>query len=177
MAKSFNENVYYSIHTIDSFRFFLASTGKGLCMCNFIGNYYRENLYELRKFYSLDNIIENDEKNIEAFIQLKDYFKGNRRDFDLKLDLKGTSFQKKVWHILTKVNFGEVVTYKDIALELGDVKKSRPVGGAVSKNPLVIIVPCHRVIGSNGKLTGFSAPGGISLKKRLLKLEKSFSNC
>lgn len=102
--------------------------------------------------------------------QLNEYFAGNRRHFDVNVEFKhGTPFQKKVWSALTKIPYGETVSYGHIAKKIGKPKSARAVGAANSKNPVGIIVPCHRVIGSNGTLTGFA--GGLPKKKTLLKLE------
>ena len=101
--------------------------------------------------------------------ELKEYFRGNRKEFDLPLLLKGTEFQKKVWHALEKIPYGETRSYQDIACMIGKPKASRAVGMANHVNPIVILVPCHRVIGKNGKLTGYG--GGLDKKKYLLELE------
>lgn len=91
--------------------------------------------------------------------------------FNLELDLRGTEFQRKVWNELLNIPYGETRTYKEMAKEVGSPRGFRAVGGALNKNPIPIIVPCHRVIGSNGELTGFA--GGVRLKRRLLELEAS----
>lgn len=101
--------------------------------------------------------------------QLDEYFNGKRREFALKLDLRGTSFQKRVWQELLTIPFGKTVSYLDMALALGNRKIIRAVGGANGKNPICIIVPCHRVIGSNGSLIGYG--GGLWRKEWLLKFE------
>lgn len=106
----------------------------------------------------------------ECYKQIDEYFKGQRKEFALNLIFEGTDFQKKVWHQLTKVPFGETASYKDIAEGIGNVKAMRAVGNANSKNPLGIIVPCHRVIGANGTLTGYA--GGLWRKEWLLNHEK-----
>ncbi|WP_378184220.1 methylated-DNA--[protein]-cysteine S-methyltransferase [Aquimarina sp. SS2-1] len=105
----------------------------------------------------------------EAVIQLQDYFKGDRTDFSIKLNPSGTDFQKKVWNELSKIPFGKTVTYLDIAKQLGDPKCIRAAASANGKNPLWIVVPCHRVIGSDGSLTGYA--GGLWRKKWLLDHE------
>lgn len=101
--------------------------------------------------------------------QLNEYFKGQRKLFDIPLDVRGTDFQKKVWNQLSKIPFGKTKSYKEIAIKINSPKASRGVGSANRKNPVSIIVPCHRVIGSNGKLTGFA--GGLDVKSWLLKFE------
>lgn len=101
--------------------------------------------------------------------QLKEYFNGERRDFSIPLAANGTEFQNKVWQALTTIPYGETWCYKDLAIAVGNPKASQAVGGANSKNPISIIVPCHRVIGKNGSLTGYA--GGVDIKQALLKLE------
>lgn len=104
--------------------------------------------------------------------QLEAYFKGELRQFDLPLAPAGTPFQLKVWQILRTIPYGELVSYKSIAEAIGNPNAVRAVGGANGRNPLPIIVPCHRCIGSNGSLIGFG--GGLDTKKRLIELERSY---
>ncbi len=106
--------------------------------------------------------------------QLSEYFAGARKVFSVPLDLQGTDFQVEVWNELLKIPFGEVITYTSLAHRLGGVKKLRAVGMANSKNPVGIIVPCHRVIGKNGKLVGYG--GGLWRKKWLLDFESQRLN-
>lgn len=107
----------------------------------------------------------------EAIKQLNEYFDGKRKEFDLPLAPKGTEFQKKVWNALKEIPFGETRSYGEIARRIGNEKASRAVGTANNKNPIMIIIPCHRVIGANGKLVGYA--GGIDIKEKLLNLEKN----
>jgi methylated-DNA-[protein]-cysteine S-methyltransferase len=101
--------------------------------------------------------------------QLAEYFSGERKKFELPLDLRGTSFQNAVWEALLAIPFGETRSYGQLANQLDNPRATRAVGAANGRNPVSIIVPCHRVIGSNGKLTGFA--GGLDVKAYLLKLE------
>ena len=119
------------------------------------------------------NFIENKENKIirQTIKQLDEYFNGKRKKFELPLNPKGTEFQKKVWLQLMNIPYGKTATYKDIATQIGDPKASRAVGNANNKNPIAIIIPCHRVIGSNNKLTGYA--GGLDKKEKLLNLEKN----
>ena len=105
----------------------------------------------------------------EAVSQIHDYFKGKRNSFDIKLNPAGTEFQKMVWNALLEIPFGKTMSYHQLAVKLGDVKAIRAVASANGKNPLWIVVPCHRVIGTDGSLTGYA--GGLWRKKWLLEHE------
>jgi methylated-DNA-[protein]-cysteine S-methyltransferase len=105
----------------------------------------------------------------EVIQQLQSYFAGERKHFDLSLLLQGTDFQKTVWTALREIPYGETISYKELAEMIGKPKAVRAVGAANGANPIPIIIPCHRVIGNDGSLTGFG--GGLPLKKRLLELE------
>jgi O-6-methylguanine DNA methyltransferase len=105
----------------------------------------------------------------ELEAQLNEYFSGNRREFSVPRDLRGTDFQTRIWARLLEIPYGATVTYGDIAYEMGIEGGSRAIGGAVGSNPIPIVVPCHRVVGSSGHLVGFG--GGIELKERLLEIE------
>lgn len=105
----------------------------------------------------------------KTYQELEEYLHKKRKSFDIPISPKGTNFQKKVWNQLLKIPYGQTVTYKYIAQKTGNEKACRAVGLANNKNPIAIIIPCHRVIGINGNLTGYS--GGINLKKKLLEIE------
>jgi methylated-DNA-[protein]-cysteine S-methyltransferase len=107
---------------------------------------------------------------VETERQLNEYFAGKRKAFSIALDMRGTQFQKNVWETLLAIPFGETRSYGQLAKQLGNPRASRAVGAANGRNPVSIIVPCHRVIGSSGKLTGFA--GGLDTKAHLLGLEK-----
>lgn len=106
----------------------------------------------------------------DAAAQLKSYFAGSLKAFDLPLSFAGSEFQNKVWRELKKIPFGETISYGELAQRVGSPKASRAVGLANGKNPIAVIVPCHRVIGANGSLTGYG--GGLTRKKQLLELEQ-----
>jgi methylated-DNA-[protein]-cysteine S-methyltransferase len=106
---------------------------------------------------------------LQAERELAEYLDGKRKTFSVKLDPAGTLFQSKVWKALEKIPFGETCSYSAIAKQIGNVKAVRAVGAAIGRNPLSVIVPCHRVIGASGDLTGFA--GGLKTKKFLLALE------
>jgi methylated-DNA-[protein]-cysteine S-methyltransferase len=106
--------------------------------------------------------------------QLTEYFAGERNEFDIPLELIGTPFQRRVWQELQRIPCGQTITYADLARRLGKPTASRAVGHAVGRNPVSIIVPCHRVIGSNGNLTGYA--GGLDAKRRLLARERRLAS-
>ena len=107
----------------------------------------------------------------EGIKQLDEYFKGKRKEFSLKLDIQGTDFQKVVWQELQKIPFGKTVSYLNIAAALGDKNSTRAVGNANGNNKISILIPCHRVIGNNGKLTGYA--GGLDRKQWLINFENN----
>lgn len=113
---------------------------------------------------------ENNPVIQQTIKELEEYFAGNRKVFTVPLDLRGTEFQKKVWEALREIPYGETRSYKEIAEKIGNPKASRAVGMANHRNPIGIVVPCHRVVGANGKLIGYA--GGIPMKQALLELEK-----
>ncbi len=105
-----------------------------------------------------------------CFLELEEYFRGRRHRFTMPLYLQGTPFQIEVWRTLREIPYGETRSYQDVAVAIGNPRALRAVGGANNKNPLAIIIPCHRVIGKNGSLTGFG--GGLAIKEWLLEHEK-----
>lgn len=117
----------------------------------------------------VERAIENPVCLRDCITQLNEYFSGKRKVFDLKFDLEGSDFQKKVWAEIIKIPYGKTKSYNDIAKKLGDKEAVRAVGHAVGKNPLAVIIPCHRIIGSDGKLVGYT--GGLWRKKWLLGFE------
>ncbi len=109
----------------------------------------------------------------QAALQIEEYLQGKRKKFSLPIALQGTDFQQKVWQELLNIPYGETRSYKQIAEKIGCPKGYRAVGMANNKNPITIIVPCHRVIGQNKKLVGYA--GGIDIKEKLLKLEEKYA--
>jgi len=110
----------------------------------------------------------------ETVRQLREYFAGKRADFDLPLAPEGTSFQREVWRKLQEIPYGETISYGELAKRVGNPKASRAVGSANGKNPIPIVIPCHRVIAGNGTLGGFG--GGLTVKQQLLALEKPITS-
>jgi O-6-methylguanine DNA methyltransferase len=164
------ETIYYSSFNSPLLRkVFVASTKRGVCMVDFLKT-EKTFLKELRERFS-GKIITDDQKNRNVLNQLKKYLKGGLQRFDCKLDFKGTQFQKKVWSALAKIPYGQTRSYKEIAQAIGHPKAFRAVGNANGQNSIPLIVPCHRVIESNGGLGGFGH--GVKVKKQLLDFEKT----
>jgi methylated-DNA-[protein]-cysteine S-methyltransferase len=109
----------------------------------------------------------------EAVLQLKEYFEGSRQVFTIKVDIFGTGFQMKVWEELQKISYGKTITYHQLAERIGDPRAFRAVGQADARNPVWIIIPCHRVLGNDGKMVGYA--GGLWRKKWLLEHERAFA--
>ncbi|WP_019121771.1 methylated-DNA--[protein]-cysteine S-methyltransferase [Brevibacillus massiliensis] len=149
----------------------LASTEQGLCFVEFAGGDTAFIALQrwCRRWHLAGDPVRDEAGSLAAQTQLDEYFAGKRRSFDLPLDLYGTPFQKAVWQELTRIPYGQTRSYKEIAMALGAVKAVRAIGGANNRNPIPIVVPCHRVIGSNGALVGYG--GGLSIKQHLLTLE------
>lgn len=127
----------------------------------------------LKKTDEREKIEKRTELTDKVYMQVMEYLQGKRTSFDFPYELRGTDFQKKVWNELCKIPYGETRTYKDIACAVGNPKASRAVGMVNNKNPITIVVPCHRVVGSNGKLVGYA--GGLDMKEKLLILERNKS--
>lgn len=108
---------------------------------------------------------------MKALYQLQEYFAGQRKSFDLRLKIKGTTFENKVYQALLKIEYNHLLSYKELAQLIDNDKAARAVGRANNKNQLMIIVPCHRIIGSDGRLVGYA--GGLDLKKKLIELEQN----
>ena len=146
-------------------RIYLVAKGNKLC-----GIAFEKQWPELKSRYS--DIVEKKSPVLRrATKQLGEYFKGKRRSFDIPYTLKGTKFQKRAWEALATIPFGKTKSYKDQAQLVRSPKAVRAIGRANGQNPLCIILPCHRVIGSNGSLTGYA--GGLKIKKFLLNLERA----
>lgn len=118
--------------------------------------------------------IRDDEAFADVRAQLEEYFAGTRDRFEVKMQMDGTAFQRTVWHELTQIPYGETISYGELARRIGRPDRARAVGTANGQNPIAVIVPCHRVIGANGKLVGYG--GGLDNKRRLLELESGVAS-
>jgi len=156
---------YHSSFTIDDIHFTFITSTSGI----------REIIFNLEKDNSnLANTIQlqpEDPDMFNVYPQLKEYFSGERKQFNLPLEIEGTEFQKRVWNELLKIPYGKTISYKELAVRLGDEKVIRAAASANGSNPLPIVIPCHRVIGSDGSLIGYG--GGVKIKEKLLILEGS----
>ncbi len=159
------DRIFYADHETRLCRIRLIGNEKGLCGLLLDTGTGR------RSFAVFDDWIQNTDFFSGAARQLSEYFEGKRKIFDIKLNPRGTDFQKRVWKELRRIPHGETRTYKEIARAVGNEKASRAVGMASGRNPVPVIIPCHRVIGSSGHLTGFAH--GLAVKERLLRLENS----
>jgi methylated-DNA-[protein]-cysteine S-methyltransferase len=165
--KSNPEELYFSSDIINGIKIDVITSNNGV----------REIL--INKKSNSDNlagitqISPDDPKVTNVFIQLKEYFSRRRIEFELPFELLGTEFQKKVWNELKKIPYGETISYGELANRMGDKNLMRAVAAANGANPIPIIIPCHRVIGADGSLTGYD--GGLDVKQKLLELEGSWS--
>jgi methylated-DNA-[protein]-cysteine S-methyltransferase len=160
------------LHQTGIGKLLLGSFGSRLCLLGFgDGKTKRATDDRIKKKLHAQFVDQNDEVLEKTRMQLDEYLQGHRREFDIPLLMVGTDFQKSVWNELMKVPYGATSTYLQLAKDVGNEKAVRAVGNANAVNPISIIVPCHRVIGSNGGLVGYG--GGLSVKKRLLELERS----
>lgn len=141
----------------------IVSDGEAICGLWFYGQ---------KHFPSFDDLVEKDDLLIFDNVKewLDSYFKGKNPKIDFKLKPDGTQFRLKVWRVLSEIPYGETLTYGEIARKISSEMSAQAVGGAVGHNPIAILIPCHRVLGSNGKLTGYAA--GLDKKIELLKIEK-----
>lgn len=156
---------YYNCNIKGSF-YFLVCTNEALV---FVGS-ENGSFDEVIRFVGDNNLQKNYNEIKKYKDELEEYFSGNKKKFDFEIKVQGTEFQKKVWSELQNINYGSTVTYSFIAEKIGKPKAVRAVASAIGKNPLLVIVPCHRVVGKNGKLSGYR--GGLEMKRKLLKLEQ-----
>lgn len=165
--------IYWTFFSDGDVRFILAVTKDGLCFTGSLNKKVDELEQWVKKRFPKAELVESAEQlkpYAEAFLR---YMRGESQAIACALDVKGTEFQQQVWQALQTICYGEVVSYKEIAKKIGRPTAVRAVGGAIGANPVMIVVPCHRVIGKDGKLTGFR--GGLPMKERLLALEKKYA--
>lgn len=164
------QTVYVQYYQSPCGEIVLASVGDELCLCDWYGKPCAgRNRRRLARLLDADFTEETSEVLENTKVQLGEYFAGIRKAFDIKVHPVGTAFQQRVWKALLEIPYGETRTYKDIAVRVGNLKGVRAVAQAIGANGISIVIPCHRVIGSNRSLTGFA--GGLEAKRLLLETE------
>jgi len=163
--------IYYTDFYIPSLKktFLIAKNEKGVCNLSF--NNKEIPFINSLKYYLDDEVIKSRSKLKNEVHQIQEYYAGKRKEFNMKVFLKGTGFQTKAWTALSKVKYGETISYSELAEKAGNKKAVRAAASSCAKNPVAVIIPCHRVIAKDGSLGGFG--GGIELKKKMLRLEKA----
>lgn len=152
----------------------IGSFDNKICLCDWSYRKMRNQIdARIQKGLNAEYVTKSSEIIEATILQLKEYFEGSRTKFDIPLKLVGKDFQISVWENLRTVPFGKTLTYKELAIRLGDEKAIRAVATANGANAISIIVPCHRIIGTNNKLVGYA--GGLSAKKKLLELEGAYN--
>jgi methylated-DNA-[protein]-cysteine S-methyltransferase len=168
-ASSDHSVVYWTLFIHENWSLHLAATSRGLC---YVGSPNRPveelNAWVERRFPG-SLLIQDDQQLLPYATELAEYFQGKRTSFSLSHDFRGTPFQLAVWNALCEIPYGQTQSYSDIAAYIQNPASVRAVGAAIGANPVMITVPCHRVIGKNGSLTGFR--GGLDMKTKLLQLE------
>ncbi|KAA9014049.1 methylated-DNA--[protein]-cysteine S-methyltransferase [Niallia endozanthoxylica] len=166
-----NTKIYWSLINHREWKMYLAATEKGLCFVGSQNKPFDEVTNWAEKVFP-GSILEECGEKLQAYaVQITEYLEGKRKSFSIPFDYNGTEFQVAVWKALCNIPYGETKTYSDIAQHIQKPAAVRAVGAAIGKNPVLITVPCHRVVGKDGSLTGFR--GGLDMKKQLLELERS----
>ncbi|WP_313467799.1 methylated-DNA--[protein]-cysteine S-methyltransferase [Carnobacterium sp.] len=169
MENKVSQLVFYQQLDNQEWPLYLAATSEGLCFVGSLGEGFAE-LEKWTEKYVLDALLEENEAETAKYAeQLQEYFKGERSRFDIPLNAIGTDFQQEVWTALKDLSYGETTSYGEIANKINRPGSSRAVGTAIGKNPILIVVPCHRVIHKNGEISGYR--GKLPMKKKLLALE------
>lgn len=172
MTESAKPQIYWTRFKNDNWSLYMAATSQGL---SYVGSNHRS-FEEMAEWVSRrlpGSLLIQDEARLECYVsELKEYLEGTRKQFASQVDYRGTPFQMEVWNALCEIPYGETRSYSDIALHIQRPASVRAVGTAIGANPLLITVPCHRVIGKNGSLTGYR--GGLEMKTKLLDLERAY---
>jgi methylated-DNA-[protein]-cysteine S-methyltransferase len=162
--------IEWAILKYDHLRLYIATTEKGLCYVGSPGQSFGEFAKILHKRFPGAELVENEEALKPYSNELREYLEGIRQTLSKPVDVKGTPFQEAIWGALREIPYGETFSYSDIANKIGRPAAVRAVGTAIGANPVLITVPCHRVIGKNGAITGYR--GGTEMKQYLLNLER-----
>ncbi|MET1031230.1 methylated-DNA--[protein]-cysteine S-methyltransferase [Domibacillus tundrae] len=161
--------IEWSIMRYEKWHLYVAKTEKGICYVGSPGQTYGELEAWIKKRFLSADLVEHDDALKPYKEELNAYFNGTSRTFSLPVDVHGTSFQEQIWEALKQVPYGKTYSYSDIAALIGKPSAFRAVGTAIGANPVLITIPCHRIVGKNGAITGYR--GGLELKQYLLDLE------
>jgi methylated-DNA-[protein]-cysteine S-methyltransferase len=171
MIEQAHSPIYWTRFTLDNWSMYIAATLDGLC---YVGT-HNQPLDELTNWatsrFQGYKLVEDSDRLAPYSEELSEYLQGTRKEFTIPFDFRGTPFQLVVWNALCRIPYGQTRSYSDIAVEIQKPTAVRAVGTAIGANPILITIPCHRVIGKNGALTGYR--GGMDMKKRLLQLEQN----
>lgn len=169
MGNKVRQLVFYQQLDNQEWPLYLAATSEGLCFVGSLGEGFAELEKWTEKYVPGALLVENEAETAKYAEQLQEYFKGERNRFNIPLNAIGTDFQQEVWTALKELSYGETTSYGEIADKINRPGSSRAVGTAIGKNPILIVVPCHRVIHKNGGISGYR--GKLPMKKKLLALE------
>jgi methylated-DNA-[protein]-cysteine S-methyltransferase len=170
MKTKTNPTIYWSLLTHEDWKMYVAATAEGLCYVGSHNNPFMELTDWLSTRFPGSTLIQDDAKLQPYVTELIEYLLGERKSFTVPFDYQGTPFQVAVWKALCEIPYGQTKSYSDIANHIQNPASVRAVGAAIGANPILITVPCHRVIGKNGALTGYR--GGLNMKTALLQLER-----
>ncbi|MCQ6276487.1 methylated-DNA--[protein]-cysteine S-methyltransferase [Bacillus sp. V3B] len=165
--------IYWSLLKHKDWSIYIAATSKGLCFVGSQNKSFEELSAWVKKQFLDNSLVKNAEKIQPYVVELIEYLEGERKSFTIPFDFNGTEFQLAVWKALDEIPYGQTKSYSDIAHHIHKPTAIRSVGTAIGKNPVLITVPCHRVVGKNGSLTGYR--GGLEMKTKLLELERQSS--
>ncbi|EIJ78187.1 methylated-DNA--protein-cysteine S-methyltransferase [Bacillus methanolicus PB1] len=173
MLSKNSQIVFWTMFLYEQWQMYITATSKGLCYVGSPNKPFEELSNWVKKLLPNSVLLQDDEKLQPYADELTEYLRGQRKTFVQPLDLFGTPFQLSVWNALREIPYGQTKSYSEIAAHIQKPSSVRAVGAAIGANPLLIMIPCHRVIGKNGTLTGYR--GGLEMKKHLLQLESERS--
>jgi methylated-DNA-[protein]-cysteine S-methyltransferase len=173
MKEKTNLTILWSLFVYEDWNIFMAATSKGLCYVGSQNKPFEEMDDWVKSRFPGSSLVQNNERLQVYATELIEYFQGKLKSFTVPFDFDGTPFQLDVWNALCEIPYGQTQSYSDIANHIQRPASVRAVGAAIGANPVLITVPCHRVIGKNGSLTGYR--GGLDMKTQLLKLERECS--
>lgn len=171
MGTEINSTIYWTIVTQENWSIHIAATSEGLCHVGSPNQPIVELVNWAKARFPRNTLLRGDDLLLPYAAELTEYLQGSRKSFSIPFIYHGTPFQLAVWNALCRIPYGQTKTYSDIAKQIGNAAAVRAVGAAIGANPILITVPCHRVIGKNGALVGYR--GGMDMKTKLLQLERN----